>query len=510
MGVIFNRVVKNATQFPDKLAIVEHCGETLSYAQLLSSIEKILNFFDKVIKPRNSRVAICMQEGINIPITVIALNGLFCPIIPINPGFKPKQINNLLNSVDADVILIDQSTAHLAKELNDGVLVIDISLSIDTYINKTIEDYITSDYMNYDQFLITLSSGSTGNPKPVIYSEQNKIDRSKQAVQLFNVSQEDIILCASPFFHSLGQRLTLLPLLLGATLIQVNRFSGQNWCEAVFNNKVTFTIPVSSHLHELVDIFLNSSDRLKSLRCIVSSSAAIDFEVKKQLINFLDCDFHEMYGASEVATASNLDKKKLMLKLNSVGKPCPGVEIKIFDKNKNNSDVNQLGQIGVKSPLKFSGYYQLPELTKLAFHEGYFLTGDLGYLDEDNYLYFVDRMNDIIITGGMNIYPSDIESVILENPKVSSCIVLGINDSYLVEVPVAVLISSEDERLIESELRLILKQRLAAYQLPMKFFFKEKLPLNASGKIDKVSIRAELNALNLDLSSKLRSLMNYV
>ena len=217
-----------------------------------------------------------------------------------------------------------------------------------------------------------------------------------------------------------------------------------------------------------------------------------------------------MYGASEVATASNLDKKQLMLKLNSVGKPCPGVKIKIFDKNKNNSDVNQLGQIGVKSPLEFSGYYQLPELTKLAFHEGYFLTGDLGYLDEDNYLYFVDRMNDIIITGGMNIYPSDIESVILENPKVSSCIVLGINDYYLVEAPVAVLVSSDDERLIESELRLILKKRLAAYQLPMKFFFKEKLPLNASGKIDKVSIRAELNALNLDLSSKLRSLMNNV
>ena len=503
MGAISNRVFQNAIQYPEKLAIIEHGGKALTYSQLLKEVEKFVNFLNKEIDPAISRVAICMHEGINIPTLVLSLNALMVPIIPINPGLQSEQINTLIKSVDANVIIFDSSTSYLSKEIKNDVHVIDISIACKALITKKTELHDSSNFESYNEFLITLSSGSTGKPKPIVYSEKNKIDRSKQAIQLFNVTEEDVILCASPFFHSLGQRLTLLPLLIGSTLVQLNRFSAQNWCDAVSENKVTFTIPVSSHLHELVDIFFNSSKKLSSLRCLVSSSASIDYDIKKKLVNLLFCDFHEMYGTSEIATATDMDNTSL--KTNSVGLPCQGVEIKILDKQMKKCESNQVGQIAVKSPFIFSGYYKLQALTIDSFHDDFFLTGDLGYLDEDSYLYFVDRIKDIIITGGMNIYPSDIESVIIEHPNISSCIVIGINDSYLGEVPVCVLVCEGDTRLVEREVRSKLQSRLASNQRPMKYFFRNYFPLSASGKIDKIALRETLNSLNLDLTAKLRA-----
>jgi len=506
MAAIFHRVVQNATRFPGKLAIIESHGETLTYAQLLRRIEKTVNFLHQNIVPSKSRVAVCIHEGIDIPVVVLSLNALKLSVIPINPGFQPKQINSLLKSVNADVIIIDSTTIHLSTEIHSSVTVIDLSLSDKVAVTKKISDYNSVKFGNYNQFLITLSSGSTGNPKPIILSEKNKMDRFAQAVDLYNITEKDVVLCASPFFHSLGQRLTLLPLFEGATLVQLTRFTSKSWLDVVTTNKVTFTIPVSSHLHALVELLLSSSELLTSLRCLVSSSAAINYEIKKRLIDLLSCDFREIYGTSEIAIATDLTKEQAASKSESVGLPCPGVKVRVLDEKLNNCDSNQVGQIAVKSPLTFTGYYKLPELTDNSFFDDYFLTGDLGYLDKDNYLYFVDRKKDIIITGGMNIYPSDIENVMFEHPKISSCVALGIYDSYLGEATVVVAVCEGDERLVEREVKSLLKKRLAAYQLPMKFFFRKHLPLSATGKIDKVSLRKELNALKLDISAKLRAL----
>ena len=215
-----------------------------------------------------------------------------------------------------------------------------------------------------------------------------------------------------------------------------------------------------------------------------------------------------MYGASEIATASDLNREQAASKPESVGVSCPSVEIRIVDEKFVDCKPMEVGQIIVKSPLASAGYYHLPETTEVSFVDGYFLTGDLGYLDKEGYLYFVDREKDVIISGGMNIYPSDIESLLSMHPKVRECAGVGIHDPYLGEVPVVVVVCSGDVRNVERELRSRAQQKLAASQRPMKYFFREQLPLTSSGKVDKRSLREELNELNLDLSSKLRALQN--
>jgi len=158
--------------------------------------------------------------------------------------------------------------------------------------------------------------------------------------------------------------------------------------------------------------------------------------------------------------------------------------------------------------LASSGYYGLSEITSESFKSGYFLTGDIGYLDDDGFLFFVDRKKDIIISGGINIYPSDIEVVLNETFGVKESYVLGIYDSFLGEIPVAVIVSDAESKSLENLLRKNVRNNLSGYQRPIKYFFKDKVPLTSSGKIDKRVLRDELNSLKLNLSSKLLALYN--
>ena len=505
MSDIFNKIKQVADKNPDKLAIVEESGESLTYKQIVYSAEVFATNLKNVLDATDSRIAVCLDEGINIPVLVLAINLVGLSVVPINSGLKLIQISKLLDSVDADALIVDSSLTELFVNTCRGVKVVGLD-SLFEFNGQSKAGVKFNPPNHYEEFIITLSSGSTGKPKPIILSEVNKIDRAMQAAKLYKVTEDDIVLCASPFFHSLGQRLTFLPLLLGATLVLLPKFSTNKWCKIVDKQKITFTISVSSHLHELIEPLIESHKGLISLRCLVSSSSAIDEKIKNKLITSTLFDFHEMYGATEIATATDLNYADSDSKSNSVGTPCEGVNIKIIDDKYNVCLPNQTGQIVVKSPLASRGYYRLPILTEQSFVDGYFLTGDLGYLDDDDYLHFVDRKKDIIISGGMNIFPSDIEAVIGEHPLVSGVVVIGIYDSYLVELPVAIVMCESDKKLVEREIRASVQQNLASYQWPKKYFFKDKFPLTATRKIDKIALRNEFNDLNLDLSSKLRSL----
>ncbi|MBT7308642.1 MAG: acyl--CoA ligase [Gammaproteobacteria bacterium] len=510
MGKLYAALKKHAELTPDKWAIIDDLGEGITYLQLLSKVEARVRQLLQHLQPgQKSRVALSLHEGVEIPVTIFALNRLGVVVVPLNPALQTEQMVSLLHAVEVDKVIIEPAMRARFDGLDETLQL--ISLEPTAPVDEPPE--VTADSSapdiaeaGYEQFLITLSSGSTGAPKPIIFSEQNKLDRSRQAEKMYGVNSQDVILCASPFFHSLGQRLTFLPLLVGATLVQLTRFTPQRWATVVERERVTFTIPVSSHLHELVGMLLEEPARFRSLRGLVSSSAAIANDVKQRLFDSLTADFHEMYGASEVATATDLTRKQALERPGSVGLPCPGVEIKIVDEAQRECPPNEIGEIIVRSPLASPGYYHLPEVTRQAFVDGFFYTGDLGYLDEAGYLYFVNRKKEIIIAGGMNIYPSDIEQVLDSHPAVTATAVVGIHDRYLGEVPVAVVVVEGEDTTIERELRGMVHSKLAPYQQPMRYFLRSALPKTASGKVDKIALQDELNGLGLELSLKLRAL----
>jgi acyl-CoA synthetase (AMP-forming)/AMP-acid ligase II len=446
-------------------------------------------------------VAVLMGNSIEQIVVTFALSRLNAVVVPLNPELKDEQVCQALSSTAVGLVIVERG-----RLLSCGPTV--QVLPIETLISLSVEenvDFVIPPWNEGDTFLVTLSSGATGDPKPIMLSEQSKLKRAQQTWSLYDVSADDVVLNASPFFHSLGQRLTFVALLKGATLVLMDRFTPQRWIDTVVSAGVTFTICVSSHLYALREQLVSQGKRLHSLRTIVSSSAAIDKELKDYLFEQLGCAFYEIYGATEIAIASNLEPRDASSKSASVGAPCRGVEVVILDDQHQQLPVKEVGEIACRSALVFSGYLSQPEQTEAAHHQGYFLTGDLGYLDEEGYLYFVSRKKDMIISGGSNIYPLDIETVILEHASISECAVIGIKDSYLGEAIIAVCVWQQSEEQQEWAVRQWVNGQLPPFQRPLKYFFVEQLPLTATGKLNKRALREEYNQLGLDLSEMIRA-----
>jgi long-chain acyl-CoA synthetase len=338
-----------------------------------------------------------------------------------------------------------------------------------------------------------MTSGSTGDPKPIILTQRTKFNRAVAAMQLYGVSAADRVLAATPLYHSLAERLVLIPLLSGGTSILMARFSPSAWLTCVQEQAVTFTIAVSSQLRQIAaQLTAAGEERTAALRCVVSSSALLETPVKAELLAKLRCDFHECYGASEIAIASSLDAEAASTKLHSVGKAAPGVEIRILRENDEVAAHGEAGEIACKTPMVFGGYFKRPDLTRAAMWGEYFRTGDIGRLDEDGFLYFLGRKKDVIITGGINVYPADVETAVAEHPSVAECAAFPAPDERLGEIVAVAVVPSRPGPFDQRALRVHCAERLADFQQPRRYFIVEALPKNSMGKLMKHVLVSQL------------------
>lgn len=529
MSVVFQAFKESALRFSDKTAIISG-DNTTSYQTLLELSELWSDKLSHLAAPNLAKVAFLAEEALNTAALSLAVAKISATCIPTNPQLTATQLIDGWHATDVNIVLFEPEFSNKIKQCqtltsNQNIEFIGIDdLSTLEIKNADSSKKPLTQFSNIktanDNFIITLSSGSTGLPKPIAISQQCKLLRAQQSWQLYNITSDDNILCASPFFHSLGQRLFFVPLLLGATLVQLKQFTPQAWIAAVERCKVSKVISVSSHLYALKDELLSNATQLSSLKTIVTSSAPIDNHFKEQLFQSIGCDFHEMYGATEVATATNLFPEYSQQKHTTVGSPCPNVSIKILSDDKTELPADHIGEIAVKSPLVFNEYYQKDELTKAAFSQDYFLTGDLGKIGSDGFLSYVGRKKDIIISGGINIYPKDIETALTQHSSLKELAVIGVDDEFLGEVILAICVledenrsqnetieASEKLKQIERELRRLANKNLAPFQRPLKYYFNKSLPLTASGKISKLELRAHYNKLGEDWSAPLRAML---
>jgi acyl-CoA synthetase (AMP-forming)/AMP-acid ligase II len=337
-----------------------------------------------------------------------------------------------------------------------------------------------------ETLILTLTSGSTDKPKPIVLTQKNKLDRAFAAARMYGVTEDDTVLAATPLYHSLAERLVLMPLLLGGTSVIMPRFTPTLWFNCVKEHKVTFTISVSSQLAQIAEALASPFlPEITSLRCVVSSSALLEPHIKSELLSKLQCPLHECYGTSEVAIATNINMTDAKKKFKSVGNAAPDVDVKIVGEDGGVAKPGEKGEIICKTPLLFGGYYKLPEMTAACMRDGYFRTGDVGYLDDDGYLYYVDRLKDLIITGAINVYPNDIESAISELPSVRECAAFPLPDDRLGETVAVAIVPADKEGFSQRAVKLHCAKRLADYQQPREYFILDELPKNNMGKLMK-------------------------
>lgn len=494
---------ESALKTPEKTAI--WCdGKVMTYQEMAKLVSKYSNLLLSLGVAHGDHIVIPMNNSIESVALFFSAADLGVCVVPLNPSLPLEAVKSAMKAGNVKHI-IARSSFYMDCDKNGGIKVPGFCICLDKEYPGTvpfakieemseIRPEINYDVDGTESLILTMTSGSTGTPKPIDISQDNKYERAMAHIRVYSIMKEDKILAATPLYHSLAERLVILPLILGATSILLPRFTPAIWLKCVEEQKPTFTIAVSAQLAQILELLKkDDAPKITSFRSIVSSSALLEASVKYELIDLLNCEFHEMYGTSEVSTVTNICFQKVKNKQNSVGKPFDEAQIRILrDESESDFDTNcacgEVGEIAVKTKLQCKGYYKQEVMMKNAMIDGYFRTGDLGYLDEDGYLYFAGRKKELIITGAVNVYPNDIDAVVSRLPEVQECAAFAYPDERLGEVVAIAVVPKEDDEINLRVLKTYCARNLADFQQPHKIFVVDELPKNTMGKLQRVAI----------------------
>ena len=501
-STLANLFYENAKSTPNKEAI--WCdGKMVSYSEMAELVSRYSNLLLSLNAAHGDHIAIPMNNSIESVALFFSAADLGLCVVPLNPSLPFDAVKTAVVAGDVKHI-IARKIFFSECEKNCGINIPGFSICLDQDYPGTIpfdkikEMPATRPKLDYDvgdneSLILTMTSGSTGTPKPIDMSQKNKYERSMAHIRVYNLTKDDRILAATPLYHSLAERLVILPLILGATSILLPRFTPAIWLKCAEEQKPTFTIAVSAQLAQILELLKQpDAPSITSFRSIVSSSALLEASVKYELIDLLKCEFHEMYGASEVSTVTDICFQETPNKQRSVGKPFDEAKIRILHDDDNGSvrdcAIHEVGEIAVKSKLQCKSYYKQENLMQSAMVDGYFRTGDLGYLDENGYLYFAGRKKEIIITGAINVYPHDIDVVVSRLPEIEECAAFSYPDERLGEIVALAVVPKEGQEINLRALKSYCARNLADFQQPHKFFVLDKLPKNAMGKLQRMAI----------------------
>jgi long-chain acyl-CoA synthetase len=340
-----------------------------------------------------------------------------------------------------------------------------------------------------DVAAILYTSGTTGYPKGAMLTHRNLLFDVNSILQVLNIDEKDIFLTVLPLFHSFGSTAGMIcPIAVGATISLLPKFIPSLVANTIKETKATIFLGVPS----MYKSFINLPDEYKgcfhSLRFCISGGDFLPIEVLKKFEERYNVLIYEGDGPTECSpvTCVNPTGKR---KIGSVGKPLPGIEMKIIDEKGNELKDGEIGEIAVKGENVMKGYFNREKDTKDAFLGEWFLTGDIGYRDEDGYFYIVDRKKDIIIVSGMNVYPRIIENVIIRHPSVAEVSVVGVSHPVFGQVPKAYIVLKAGKTATHKEILNFCSNKLGKHEIPRIIEFVPELPKTFTGKILKYKLK---------------------
>jgi long-chain acyl-CoA synthetase len=346
-----------------------------------------------------------------------------------------------------------------------------------------------------DTAVILYTSGTTGQPKGAELSHSNMVMNARLADNLFGNAEQDVHLVVLPLFHSFGQTVQMnAGFYTAATLSLLPRFDPDAALAIMQRDDVSFFAGVPTMYWALLNYpAADKYDLAKiasTLRLSVSGGAAMPVEVMSAFEQKFKVKIQEGYGLSETSPVASFNRLDRERKPGSVGLPVWGVEMKIVDEMDNEVAQGELGEIVIRGHNVMKGYYGRPEDTEEAMRNGWFHTGDIGRVDEDGYFYIVDRVKDMVIRGGFNVYPREVEEVLMSHPQVSLAAVIGVPHEQYGEEIKAFIVPAEDATVSAEELKAWSKENMADFKYPRLIEFRDTLPMNATGKILKIELRA--------------------
>ncbi len=499
---------KNAKTLGRKPIIFEDKVK-ITNKQLKDYVDSFAKYLELAGVKKGDNVALLMGNSKEFVIAFLAIGKLGAVPVPINTFLKEQEIEYILRDCEASVLITEEKFEKIVSNVKNKIPTLDKIIwhgkksNLDSK-NLSFEEGLTiKDYEHIrpmadleDTAVIIYTSGTTGKPKGVMLSYRNIFSNLINITSIVPLSHKDRFIVYLPMFHTFTLTATvLLPLYLGAPIVIVKSiFPFSNVLKQVLLKRVTIFMGVPEVYNALSKAKLPWYFMwFNKLRAFVSGGSALpETTFKRMKEKFPKVPLLEGYGLSEASPVVSINRVEKQKPL-SVGPPLPDYQVKIVNDELIEVPTGEIGEIIVKGDNVMKGYYKNPEATDMTIINGWLLTGDLGYVDEDGYIYIVDRKKDLIISKGINIYPREIEEEIMKHPSVELAAVVGKKDEIHGEIPVAFIQLKEGEKLTAKQLREFLKDKLANYKVPKHFYFVEELPKNATGKVLKRVLRDKLN-----------------
>jgi len=490
-----------AARIPEKIALTDEEGRDRSYKAYIENVNRIARYVhDDLGYGRGDHSAIMLSNSIEFLEIAIGLSEAIVPPAMVSPKATAPELEHICNDSQAKLLFVEKSaleTVRKAKlETVEKIICIEDELA-EIYAKTSGED-IDLKVKETDIYSIPYTSGTTGKPKGVLLTHRSRVlmmlFAQAGSYRVFNPDCRG--LATMPFFNGGGFSNVITPLFFGGHSHIMTKFNPERVVEIISENKITNMFMVPTQFHAVLGLDKNILDQadVSSLKLVLSSAAPLPQATKEKLVGFFGEDvLFDAYGSTEFGSATALRPYDQLRKIACVGLPQPGCQVKLLDAQGQPTPEGEVGQIYVRSPWFFAGYWNNPKATEEAFKDGWCTTGDLGQIDEDGYLYIVDRKTNVIITGGQNVYPREVEDILYRHPAVREVAVVGREDDYWGEAVVAFISCASGQSVTAEALKAYCSEFISGYKVPKDFFIRDELPKTASGKIYHKVLRQELN-----------------
>lgn len=485
-------------------------GRKLTWAETLDRVRQIAGALAAHGISENDHVAILSGNSDVYFQCLFAIPWAGAVAVPVNTRWAPAEIVHCLNDSGCKMLLVDEEFFETASGISDSLDTVESFISLGKPVPSTdlpaLEDLISASEPIADQgrggddiAYLYYTGGTTGRSKGVIITHEHMLVNILQWAHATGPDRDDVLLIIAPMFHAAGGMNAIAAAVLGASASFMNKFDPAEVVENISSCGVTNTGLVSVMVDAIVNHLEATSAELPGLKTITYGGSPMPQTTLRRAMKALPhTRLYQVYGQTEGGpTISVLPPRYHVLegeysgKLKSAGQPLAGTHIQITDENDKVLPAGEVGEIRVRGLTISPGYWNLPEVTSETMRDGWLHTGDAGYLDEDGFLYIIDRVKDMIITGGENVYSAEVENVLCMHPAVSECAVIGIPSERWVETIHAIVRLKEGQSTTGDELIAHCREYLAGFKCPRSVDFREEpFPISGAAKVLKRELRA--------------------
>ncbi len=500
-------MVEEAAKDSSNRVFLVNGKEKLNFRQVRDRIAKIkTGLYNEGIR-RGDRVALLLNNSNEFIFVYFAAVSLGAEIVPLNTFLNHEEVKYILNDCGAKLLIssseFNQTLKQISKENTPALRAV---FSVDeadcglcrpfSELEKTGPEPKIPDIDENDVAAIIYTSGTTGHPKGAMLTHRNLIENARSSCGAISVNKSDRFILFLPMFHAFTFTVcVIVPYFKRARVIVMKSVKPfENIIKAIMKERVTIFAAIPQVYNVLsqkrIPRFLLW---LNPLRFCISGAAPLSGETLKRFEERFRLPLMEGYGLSEASPVVSVNPLKGTRKPGSVGPCIPGVKAKIVAEDGRELGVNETGEIVITGPNIMKGYFNRPQETAEILKDGWLYTGDIGRIDEDGYIFIMDRKKDLILVNGMNLYPREVEEVLYTHPAVEEASVVAKRDEAHGEIPVGVIKLRENMNATEHELKQYCRKHLANYKVPHKFLFWEQLPKTGTGKILKREIKRIIN-----------------